>query len=284
MPFLENVTRGRGIPRERLAAVAEHYLHFGGVSPINGINRALIGAAGGRTGRRGHETCRCTSATGTGSRTSRTPSRRCATTVFGRAAVFTTSAWGGYSSCTQYNEDIARGRDAAGDRRPRTGQAAAVLRPPVVRRDVRRVDRTMRPRRCPRSCAPRRGWCSPRTRSLGRRIALRYGPLRQAGRLRIQARRRQGRIRRLRPGVAVALRATAGSLAGTGCGGTSFGAGGRGHQGRHRLSDRLRRRPHRGGVGSRQRAARAGRRSAASPSQGRPRRTPTAGSRDWPWT
>ena len=42
MPFLENVTRGRGIPRERLVDVAEHYLHFGGVSPINGINRALI--------------------------------------------------------------------------------------------------------------------------------------------------------------------------------------------------------------------------------------------------
>ena len=42
MPFLENVTRGRGIPPERLVSVAEHYLHFGGVSPINGINRALI--------------------------------------------------------------------------------------------------------------------------------------------------------------------------------------------------------------------------------------------------
>ena len=42
MPFLENVTRGRGIPRERLESVAEHYLHFGGVSPINAINRALI--------------------------------------------------------------------------------------------------------------------------------------------------------------------------------------------------------------------------------------------------
>ena len=42
MPFLENVTRGRGIPRERLDEVAEHYQHFGGVSPINGINRELI--------------------------------------------------------------------------------------------------------------------------------------------------------------------------------------------------------------------------------------------------
>ena len=44
MPFLENVTRGRGVPRERLAEVAEHYLHFGGVSPINEQNRALIAA------------------------------------------------------------------------------------------------------------------------------------------------------------------------------------------------------------------------------------------------
>ena len=58
-----------------------------------------------------------------------------------RAAVFTTSAWGGYSSCTQYVEDIARGRAAAGDRRTRTGQAAPVLRPSAVRRDVRRGDR-----------------------------------------------------------------------------------------------------------------------------------------------
>ncbi|MCU1615928.1 MAG: hemH, partial [Frankiales bacterium] len=44
MPFLENVTRGRGIPPERLEEVAEHYHHFGGVSPINGQNEALIAA------------------------------------------------------------------------------------------------------------------------------------------------------------------------------------------------------------------------------------------------
>src|SRR3954452_7770550 len=44
MPFLRNVTRGRGVPEERLEAVAEHYLHFGGVSPINAQNRALITA------------------------------------------------------------------------------------------------------------------------------------------------------------------------------------------------------------------------------------------------
>ena len=41
IPFLRNVTRGRGIPDERLEEVAHHYRHFGGVSPINGQNRIL---------------------------------------------------------------------------------------------------------------------------------------------------------------------------------------------------------------------------------------------------
>src|SRR5277367_6196069 len=44
LPFLENVTRGRNIARERLLEVAEHYHHFGGVSPINAQVRALIAA------------------------------------------------------------------------------------------------------------------------------------------------------------------------------------------------------------------------------------------------
>ena len=43
-PFLENVTRGRGVPPQRLDEVAQHYLHFGGVSPINRCNRTLITA------------------------------------------------------------------------------------------------------------------------------------------------------------------------------------------------------------------------------------------------
>src|ERR1700712_3378152 len=49
MPFLENVTRGRGVPRERLVAVAEHYDHFGGRSPINDPNRGLFPAIRGLT-------------------------------------------------------------------------------------------------------------------------------------------------------------------------------------------------------------------------------------------
>src|SRR5438046_4935211 len=46
LPFLENVLRGRNVPRERMLQVAAHYYHFGGVSPINAQNRALqIGRA-----------------------------------------------------------------------------------------------------------------------------------------------------------------------------------------------------------------------------------------------
>ncbi|NUP73339.1 MAG: ferrochelatase, partial [Sinomonas sp.] len=41
IPFLRNVTRGRGIPDERLEEVSHHYRAFGGVSPINGQNREL---------------------------------------------------------------------------------------------------------------------------------------------------------------------------------------------------------------------------------------------------
>ncbi|MCN9242463.1 ferrochelatase [Streptomyces sp. RY43-2] len=44
VPFLENVTRGRGIPKERLKEVGQHYFRFGGVSPINEHNRALLTA------------------------------------------------------------------------------------------------------------------------------------------------------------------------------------------------------------------------------------------------
>ncbi|KAA1252014.1 ferrochelatase [Mycobacterium simiae] len=111
-PFLENVTRGRGVPPERLDAVAQHYLHFGGVSPINGINRALITQLQAEQdlpiyfGNRNWE-----------------PYVEDAVVAMRdngiqRAAVFTTSAWSGYSSCTQYVEDIARARKVAGPDAP----------------------------------------------------------------------------------------------------------------------------------------------------------------------
>src|SRR3954469_2696430 len=48
LPFLRNVTRGRGVPEARLAEVATHYQHFGGVSPINDQCRELLGGLGDR--------------------------------------------------------------------------------------------------------------------------------------------------------------------------------------------------------------------------------------------
>src|SRR5437773_12208635 len=53
IPFLENVLRGRQVPRARMLEVAEHYYHFGGVSPINEQNRALIAALVGQLNRHG---------------------------------------------------------------------------------------------------------------------------------------------------------------------------------------------------------------------------------------
>src|SRR6201996_1171539 len=111
-PFLENVTRGRNVPPERLDAVAEHYLHFGGVSPINGINRDLVVQLQAVLdvpvyfGNRNWEPYVEESVA-----TMRDNGIR-------RAAVFTTSAWSGYSSCTQYVEDIARARRVTGPDAP----------------------------------------------------------------------------------------------------------------------------------------------------------------------
>src|SRR5580693_4223109 len=111
-PFLENVTRGRNVPPERLDAVAEHYMHFGGVSPINGINRALIAELEAEQdlpvyfGNRNWEPYIEDTVM-----TMRDNGIR-------RAAVFTTSAWSGYSSCTQYVEDIARARRVTGAEAP----------------------------------------------------------------------------------------------------------------------------------------------------------------------
>ena len=53
VPFLENVTRGRGIPRERLVEVGAHYAHFAGVSPINELNRQLVASVRAELDRRG---------------------------------------------------------------------------------------------------------------------------------------------------------------------------------------------------------------------------------------
>ncbi|GFG76053.1 ferrochelatase [Mycobacterium botniense] len=112
-PFLENVTRGRGVPPERIDEVAEHYLHFGGVSPINAINRRLVAQLRAELVDHGMDI-----PVYFGNRNWQPYVEDVVATMRDNnvscAAVFTTSAWSGYSSCTQYVEDIARARRLAG--------------------------------------------------------------------------------------------------------------------------------------------------------------------------
>ncbi|HEV8183629.1 MAG TPA: ferrochelatase, partial [Candidatus Angelobacter sp.] len=113
LPFLENVLRGKNVPRERMLEVAEHYYHFDGRSPINEQTKELISAV--EQDFRDHgvklpvywgnrnwhpflaETLKQMQADG-----------------IRHAAALVTSAFGSYSGCRQYREDIARALQAAG--------------------------------------------------------------------------------------------------------------------------------------------------------------------------
>jgi ferrochelatase len=106
VPFLENVTRGRGIPRERLKEVGKHYFLFGGVSPINAQNRELLHALRkdfadnglglpvywGNRNWAPYLTDALREMTGAGHR---------------RILVLATSAYASYSGCRQYRENLA---------------------------------------------------------------------------------------------------------------------------------------------------------------------------------
>ncbi|MGH9944764.1 MAG: ferrochelatase [Pyrinomonadaceae bacterium] len=113
MPFLENVLRGRNVPRERMLEVAHHYELFGGVSPINGQNRKLIAALEEELAAHGprlpiywgnrnwHPLLADTL-------------RRMRDDGIKRSLAFVTSAYSSYSGCRQYREDIARAQSEIG--------------------------------------------------------------------------------------------------------------------------------------------------------------------------
>jgi ferrochelatase len=117
MPFLENVTRGRNIPRSRLLEVAEHYDHFGGVSPINDQVRALLVSLNSELVRNGislplfwgnrnwHPMLADTLAEMAGK-------------GIKKALAIVMAAYSSYSSCRQYREDIALAQAAAGPDAP----------------------------------------------------------------------------------------------------------------------------------------------------------------------
>jgi ferrochelatase len=117
LPFLENVLRGRNVPRERMLEVAQHYYHFGGRSPINDQNRALVAAIERELSDHGlplpvylgnrnwHPLLADTL-------------RQMAADEVRRALAFVTSAFSSYSSCRQYLENIAAAQAEFGPTAP----------------------------------------------------------------------------------------------------------------------------------------------------------------------
>ncbi|HSA51181.1 MAG TPA: ferrochelatase [Yinghuangia sp.] len=117
IPFLENVTRGRGVPPERLPEVGAHYALFGGVSPINEQNRALVTAIERVFAEKGPRL-----PVYWGNRNWRPyltdTLRRMADDGVRRAAVLVTSAYASYSGCGQYHENLLAARAAVGEGAP----------------------------------------------------------------------------------------------------------------------------------------------------------------------
>ncbi len=106
IPFLRNVTRGRDVPDERLREVGSHYFGFGGRSPINDQNRALVAAVEEELTSHGLEL-----AVYWGNRNwdpfLRDVLAKMAADGIERAACLVTSAYSSYSGCRQYREDLA---------------------------------------------------------------------------------------------------------------------------------------------------------------------------------
>ncbi len=129
LPFLENVLRGRNVPRERLLTVAEHYYQFGGKSPINDQNRALIAALEAELrlhginlpvywGNRNWNPFLADTL------------REMANDGIRRALGFVTASYSSYSSCRQYRENIADAQFAVGESAPQIDKIRAYFNHP----------------------------------------------------------------------------------------------------------------------------------------------------------
>ena len=105
VPFLENVTRGRGIPRERLAEVGQHYSLFGGKSPINDQNREFLAALRADLAGAGIDLPVYWGNRNWDPYLTDTLAQMAADGVT-RAACFVTSAYSSWSSCRQYRENL----------------------------------------------------------------------------------------------------------------------------------------------------------------------------------
>jgi protoporphyrin/coproporphyrin ferrochelatase len=139
-PFLEHVTRGRGVPPARLREVARHYERFGGTSPINKATEALADALRAELAGRGlhqrvywgnrhwHPFLEATLG-------------RMASDGVRRALAFATSAFSSHSSCRQYLDDIASARAEVGDLAPEVAKLRVFYNHPGFIEAVARLTR-----------------------------------------------------------------------------------------------------------------------------------------------
>ena len=129
MPFLENVLRGRNVPRERMVGVAKHYELFGGVSPINGENRKLIAALDKELEAKGPR-LRIYFGNRNWHPMLADTFRNMRDDGVKNALAFVTSAYSSYSSCRQYLEDIERARESVGPDAPHVEKLRAFYNHP----------------------------------------------------------------------------------------------------------------------------------------------------------
>ena len=129
IPFLENVLRGRNVPRERMLGVAHHYELFGGVSPINQQNRNLIGALKQELETNGPD---LPIYWGNRNWHPFLPDtlRQMANDGVRNALAFVTSAYSSYSSCRQYRENIANAQEKIGSGAPHVDKLRAFYNHP----------------------------------------------------------------------------------------------------------------------------------------------------------
>jgi len=140
IPFLENVLRGRNVPRERMLAVAEHYQHFGGVSPINAQNRALIAAL--RPELDAHD-IDLPIYFGNRNWHPLLPDTLAEMVRDGRrnTLAFVTSGQSSYSGCRQYRENIAAAQQVVGDDAPAIDKLRVFYNhPDYIAAEVERVE------------------------------------------------------------------------------------------------------------------------------------------------
>jgi len=129
LPFLENVLRGKNVPRERMLEVAEHYHHFDGISPINQHVRDLIAALQAELASHGSKLPIYWGNRNWHPMLADTI-RQMARDGVKNALGFVTSAYSSYSGCRQYREDIASARIQVGPEAPQVDKIRAFFNHP----------------------------------------------------------------------------------------------------------------------------------------------------------